>query len=263
MLSDVALDISADQIDDTADSPLYQQIYALLREQIVSGAVPANSRLPAEQELTERLGVSRITVKRAMNELATSGLVRRHRGRGTVVVFDAAAPTVKGSFSTLIDGLTRMGLDTEVNLLDCATITPDPVTAEALELKGRAKVQRIVRLRKLEGEPFSYLITCIPADVAKGYSDDELATESLITLLEKAGHAPKEAEQTITAIAAEAAVASVLGVTPGSPLLRIHRVMRDAEGRPVQDITAHYRADRFQYHMRLTKDADEDWTETN
>jgi GntR family transcriptional regulator len=260
MLEDADLNLTASQLDETSDTPLYQQIYTLIRSEIISGAINAHSRLPAEQELIQRLGVSRITVKRALNELAVAGLVRRNRGRGTVVTYDAAAPTVKGSFENLIDGLKRMGLETEVQLLDCEIVSPSPAIAESLELKRGSSVQRIVRLRRLAGEPFSYLVTYVPDDVAEGYNEEELATESLIALLEKAGHSPCEAEQTITAVPAEAAIAAVLGVTAGSPLLRIHRIMRNAKGRPVQDITANYRADRFQYQMRLTRDGNADWT---
>lgn len=249
-------------IDEAANVPLYQQIYDLLRSKIMDGTLALNNRLPAEQELTQALGVSRITVKRAMNELAVAGLVRRQRGIGTVVIYDVAAPTVKGSFETMIDGLTRMGLETEVQLLDCTIGTASPAISEGLELKSGKSVQRIVRLRRLDGEPFSYLVTYIPYDIADGYDDALLASESLIKLLEQAGHAPVEAEQTITATAAEPAVAANLGVAPGSPLLRIHRIMKDATGRPVQDITAHYRADRFEYHMRLNRNnaAETDWT---
>ncbi|MEL7042160.1 MAG: GntR family transcriptional regulator [Pseudomonadota bacterium] len=249
-------------IDESAGVPLYQQIYDLLRARIMDGTMQLNDRLPAEQDLTQALGVSRITVKRAMNELAVAGLVRRQRGIGTVVIYDVAAPTVKGSFETMIDGLTRMGLETEVQLLDCTIGTASPAISEALDLKGGKSVQRIVRLRRLDGEPFSYLVTYIPYDIAEGYDDAQLATESLIKLLEQAGHAPVEAEQTITATQAEPAVAANLGVAPGSPLLRIHRIMKDASGRPVQDITAHYRADRFEYHMRLNRNnaAETDWT---
>lgn len=249
-------------IDESASVPLYQQIYDLLRARIMDGTLALNDRLPAEQDLTQAMGVSRITVKRAMNELAVAGLVRRQRGIGTVVIYDVAAPTVKGSFETMIDGLTRMGVETEVQLLDCTVGTASPAISEALDLKSGASVQRIVRLRRLDGEPFSYLVTYIPYDIADGYDDAQLASESLIKLLEQAGHAPVEAEQTITATAAVPAVAANLGVAPGSPLLRIHRVMKDASGRPVQDITAHYRADRFEYHMRLNRSnaAETDWT---
>lgn len=261
MAADPSLALTANLLDEDASTPLYQQIYDLLRAKIISGELGINMRLPAEQELTEMLGVSRITVKRALNELAMVGFVRRQRGIGTVVTYDAAAPTVKGSFENLIDGLTRMGVETEVQLLDCTMATASPAICETLELPKGSAVQRIVRLRRLAGEPFSYLVTYIPADVAEGYPEDELASQSLIKLLEKAGHAPVEAEQTIMAEAAEPAVAANLGVAPGSPLLRIHRIMRDRNARPVQDITAHYRSDRFQYHMRLTRDTarQKDW----
>ncbi|WP_051601532.1 GntR family transcriptional regulator [Hyphomonas beringensis] len=260
MKEETAFELTADELDETSSLPLYQQIYTKIREAIISGKVPAQSKLPAEQELVQSLGVSRITVKRAFNELAIAGLVRRYRGRGTVVTYDATAPTVKGSFENLIDGLKRMGIETQVQLLDCEMISPSPAIAEALELSRNASVQRIVRLRILADEPFSYLVTYVPEDIAEAYSEDDLATASLISLLEKAGHRPCEATQTITAVPAEAAVAAVLGVTTGSPLLRIHRIMRDATGRPVQDITATYRADRFQYEMRLTREKNSDWT---
>lgn len=256
------LDFKASSIDETSSIPLYQQIYDLLRARIADGTLGLNDRLPAEQDLVDALGVSRITVKRAMNELAVAGLVRRQRGIGTVVIHDATAPTVKGSFDTMIDGLTRMGLETEVQLLDCTVGTVSPAISESLKLPMGRTVQRIVRLRSLDGEPFSHLISYIPYDVADRYDEKLLASESLIKLLEMAGHAPVAAEQTISAIAASPAVAANLGVAPGTALLRIHRIMTDADGRPVQDITAHYRADRFEYHMRLTRNnsAQTDWT---
>ena len=260
MIKDVQLEISADDLDEASSTPLYHQIYTLIRRDILDGKVPVHSRLPAEQELVQRLGVSRITVKRAFNELAVAGLVRRYRGRGTVVSYDATVPTVKGGFENFFSGLKRMGLETKVQLLDCEMVTPTPAIAETLALGRGASVQRIVRLRRLADEPFSYLVTYIPEDIAEQYTEDELATASLIELLERAGHRPCEATQTITAVPAQAAVAAVLGVTAGSPLLRIHRVMKDANGRPVQDITATYRADRYQYEMRLSREDDDDWS---
>ena len=134
MLEDAVLSLKAGQLDDSSDTPLYQQIYTLIRNEITSGQIQPHSRLPAEQDLVQRLGVSRITVKRAFNELAVSGLVTRHRGRGTIVTFDAAAPTVKGSFENLFEGLKRMGLETQVRLISCDNIRVEPDLAESLEL---------------------------------------------------------------------------------------------------------------------------------
>jgi GntR family transcriptional regulator len=255
--------LSPDMIDEDSGVPLYQQIYDLLRQHIIDGTLRHNERLPAEADFIEALGVSRITIKRAMNELAVAGLVRRQRGLGTVVIYDSDAPTVRGSFETMIDGLTRMGVETEVRLLDCAVIEASPAIAETLDLPAGASVQRIVRVRTLASEPFSYLITYIPHDIADAYDAELLATESLIMLLEQAGHAPVAAEQTISAVAAEGAVAANLGVAPGSPLMCIHRLMKDQAGRIVQNITAFYRADRFEYHMSFARKrvGETDWTQ--
>jgi GntR family transcriptional regulator len=257
--SSLELDLSPDLIDETAAAPLYQQILDLLRDKIVSGQISPGDRLPPEQELTSLLGVSRITVKRALNELAVSGLVRRHRGRGTVVTFDPAAPTVKASFENLIDGLTRMGLKTRVSLIDVEDIEAGPRLSEALEVPVGTPTIRIIRARRLEGEPFSHLVTHMPRSVAAGFSREELGHESLIALLDRAGQRPVEATQSITAEAASPAVATHLEVATGAPVLCIHRIMRGANRRPVQEITATYRADRFQYQMRLTRNSATDW----
>lgn len=247
------LRFSASQIDQAASQPLYEQIYDLLRARIDDGTLGLNDRLPAEQDLIDQLGVSRITVKRAMNELAASGLVRRQRGIGTVVIHDASAPVLKGSFETMMDGLTRMGTDTDVQLIACTTAIASPKIITSLALSHGDKVQRIVRVRSMDNRPFSYLETYIPARIAAKYDQEKLASAALIDLLDQAGFTPVEAEQSISAVTAEPEIAKHLGIAPGSALLRVHRVMSDASGTPVQDITVHYRADRFEYHMRLSR----------
>lgn len=248
------------RLTDNSQVPLYRQIYDIFRKQIVSGRLKKNAHLPSEQEITEKLGVSRITVRRAFNELAASGFVTRQRGRGTVVTFNAAAPTIRANFDQLLEGLTRMGVETEVRLVSCALITPDRALRELLEVPSGEKLQRIVRLRLLDDEPFSFLVTHIPSHVAEGYDEEELATASLIDLLDRAGHRPRSATQTISATAAEGDAAKHLEVADGVPLLHIHRIMRDDNDEIVQEINAHYRADRFQYHMNLVRHSNASWS---
>lgn len=245
-------------IDESLPTPLYHQIFLVMRDRIRSGVYPTGSILPGEQELTGLFGVSRITVKRAMNELAAHGLVTRHRGRGTVVTHNAAVPVVQGRFDTLFDALKRMGLQTRVELLEVTDITADEALAAAMNIEPGEGVQRAVRLRHLEGDTFSYLLTYVPGDIAAKYTREELAREPLLSLLQRAGAEAVEADQTITAVAAEPHIASALRIGPGSPLLMITRLMRDATGRAVQLITAYYRPERFRYHMRLMKEAGHD-----
>jgi GntR family transcriptional regulator len=240
-------------VDETLPTPLYHQIYLLLRERIVAGGLNYGDLLPGEQEMARMLGVSRITVKRALNELAARGLVERRRGRGTSVAGSAVIPLVAGAFDTLVESLQRMGLQTEVRLLDVGEVAADATTAARLEIKPGVAVQRAVRLRELSGQPFSHLVNFIPLSISRRYAESDLASASMLTLLERAGAAPQEAEQWISAVGAPAAIASILDVAPGAPLLRVDRVMRGPRRKPVQYIEAHYRPDRFHYHFRTQR----------
>ncbi len=249
-------DLGPHLLDDSLPTPLYHQIYLVLKDRIRSGEFRSEQVIPGEQELTRRFGVSRITVKRALNELAAHGLVTRQRGRGTVVTYNAAIPVVRGGFDGLLTMLKQMGLGTEVELLEVVTVAAGREVAEVMAVEVGAPVQRAVRLRRLEGETFSYLVTYVPGAIAAKFAEEDLRTVPLLTLLERAGVAAVEAEQTITAVAADPAVASALRIAPGSPLLQITRLMRDASGRPVQRVVAYYRPERFHYTMHLSRRAD-------
>lgn len=237
-------------LDPGLPTPLYHQAYLVLRERIRAGRLLADATLPGEQELARAFNVSRITIKRALNELALDGLVTRHRGRGTIVSGGGHIPVVKGSFDTLIESLRIMGLETQVELMDVRDVPAPDAVAQLLGLDTGALVQRAVRRRKLQGEPFSHLVTFVPAALAARYDTRDLASTSLLTLLERAGAAAVSAEQWITAVAAEPQVAGALGVAAAAPLLKIERVMSDANGEAIQLIHAHYRPDRFQYHVK-------------
>jgi len=243
------LGLGAGHVDVTMRTPLYHQIYLLLRERIRRGDLRSGTVLPGEQELARAFRVSRITVKRALNELAGERLVTRHRGRGTIVAVNTVTPMVRGSFDNLIESLQRMGIETQVQLLDVRNVPADAQVAEYLEVDPGTQVQLAVRLRKLNNEPFSHLVTYIPAKLAARYTRSQLASTPLLTLLERAGAVVIEAEQWISAAAAEGEIAQTLHVNAGSPLLKIERVMRTAGGKPVQFICGHYRPDRFQYHF--------------
>jgi GntR family transcriptional regulator len=252
-LRNAAAELTPDLVDEHDVTPLYHQVYLALRERIRRSVFPPGAPLPGELELVKLFGVSRITVKRALNELAAGGFVARHRGRGTIVTFNAAAPVVQGNFENLLDSLKLMGLGTDVRLLEHAIVKAPDEVQKQMNLPKGAKVQRAVRLRSIEGEPFSYLITHVPADIAATYSVEELAAMPLLQLLERAGHAPSAAEQWITACAADPGIAKALGIASGSPLLEIRRVMTDRDGHVVEALQGYYRPERFQHHMKLAR----------
>lgn len=245
-------------IDASAPTPLYHQIFLILKERIRRGEFVAGGLLPGEEELARQFNVSRITAKRALNDLASEQLVTRRRGLGTVVAGGSAAAVVKGSFDTLVRSLERMGADTDVELIEVADDHAAGEVAELLMVEPGAPVRRITRLRRLDGDPFSHLVTYLPERVGARMQKRDLQSKSMLKLLKAAGVEPAEAEQWITAVGAEPQISQALGLPAGSPLLRIVRVIRERGGSPIQLIYAHYHPERFAYHIQAVAMPHED-----
>ena len=235
-------------------SPLYHQIYLVLKQQILDGTLPEGARLPAEQDLMDRYGVSRITAKRALDELAGIGLVERRRGKGTTVKARRREPSpLQGGMDGLLENLLTMGLETQVRLLSLDYVrAPDDVSA-AMEVEAGTIMQRAVRVRSHQGEPFSHLTTYVPEEIGRRFDADDLQSKALLALLEEHGLVIGAADQVLSATLAAGDVAAALGVDMGAALLRLVRVVRDVDGRAVEHITALYRPDRYQYRMELSR----------
>lgn len=248
--ADGALGLGPHLIDAAASIPLYHQIFHILKERMRRGELAEGVLLPSEPRLASLFNVSRITAKRALNDLAAQQLVVRRRGRGTMVAPSVVSAMVTGSFDTLVRSLEQMGADTEVKLLDLCDDRAGGEVATLLSLEPGTAVTRLTRLRSLDGKPFSHLVTFLPKDVAGRIRAADLACGSMLKLLAQAGAAPAAAEQWIGATGADPQVATRLGVSTGSPLLRVVRVVKDAAGRPIQLIYAHYHPERFTYHLQ-------------
>jgi GntR family transcriptional regulator len=242
-----------ERVDARQPTPLYHQIYSILRDEIIDGGYANGDILPSELELTRDYGVSRVTAKRALNELAADGLVSRERGRGTVVRYEAVSAPIRSSVEGLLENLLQMGLKTSVRLISFGYVPASARVARALACDAGAEVQRAVRVRSLEGEPFSHLTTHVPADIGRSYSRGDLASLPLLGLLERCGVIVCSARQTLTATLADARIAPLLEVQIGAPLLRISRTVYDQQARAVEYITGLYRPDRYQYQMDLNR----------
>lgn len=241
-------------VDARIPTPLYHQIFLILRGQIIEGRLKPGAQVPGEEELARQFNVSRITARRALGELAAEGLVTRGRGKGThVSARDHEPPPVHGGVEGLIENLMAMGLKTQVELLDFSYEPAAPDVAAALEIAPGEEVQRSVRVRSLADGPFSYLTTYVPADIGRKFGRKELGREPLLGLLEKSGVVIDSAEQTLSATLADTRVAPALKTAIGAPLLRISRIVEDRSGRPVEYIVGLYRPDRYQFRMSLDR----------
>lgn len=230
-----------------------RRVYLMLRGEIDSGTLSPGAFLPGEQRLAAQYGVSRVTVRRALAALDAEGLVERSAGRGTLVREAPAPQSLAGDFTTLMPQIAEMGQKTEARLLSFAYQAPPPAVAAALALPPGARVQRAVRVRLLGGAPFSHLTTHVPEEIAQAYSEADLAATPLFRLLERGGAKIESARQSVSAALAAPDVAEALGVSVGTALIALERVVRDAEGRGVEHLSALYRPDLFRLEMTLTR----------
>lgn len=234
-------------------TPLYHQIFLILRNQIVEGRLLPGALVSGEEELARQYGVSRITARRALAELAAEGLVTRGRGRGTHVARRSEPAPIHAGVEGLIENLIAMGLKTQVAVIEFGYEPASPEVAAALRVPAGTEVQRTVRVRSLDIGPFSHLTTYVPQEVGRKFTDRDLAHEPLLSLLERSGVVIGSADQTMSATLADTRAGPLLDVSIGAPLLRMTRVVQDVDERPVEYLVGLYRPDRYQFRMSLDR----------
>ena len=233
--------------------PLYEQVYTTLRDAIYRGALADGATIPSETELVRMMKVSRITVRRAIEELAARGLVVRAQGRGTRVRQNIGAEPIVANVEGLLENSLAMGFRTKVDVLEFDYIPASADVATGLDVPRGQEVQMNVRVRQLESQPFSHLTTFLPPEIGKHISRQDLGEQPILVLLERLGIHVTHADQTISAEAAPPGVAAVLQVEVGAALLKIERRVIGNSGRPVEFIRGLYRPDLYRYHMKLQR----------
>jgi GntR family transcriptional regulator len=230
-----------------------KQVYLVLRDRILSGAIGFGTRLPTENELADYHRVSRVTVRRALGELERERLIERRRSAGTRVTYRQGPAPITADISGVLANIADMGRRTAVKLLSFDYVSAEGAVAQALGVPPDQLLQRSVRVRSVDRLPFSYLTTHVPENVSVTFTRQELASRPLLDLLERAGVKVEHARQRISAGLATPDVAKALGVRPGSPLIELVRVVYDQAGRGVEHLHALYRPDRYAFEIDLVR----------
>jgi len=230
-----------------------KQVYLVLRDRILSGAIAFGAKLPTEHELAEAHDVSRVTVRRALGELAREKLIERRRSAGTRVVYRPVQAPMTADISGVLASLADMGRRTAVKLLSFGYVPAEGIVAKALGISSDQMLQRSVRVRSVDGRPFSYLTTHVPERISLTFTQQELASRPLLDLLERAGVKVEHARQRISAGLATPDVATALAVRTGTPLIELTRVVYDQSGRGVEHLHALYRPDRYAFEIDLVR----------
>lgn len=238
------------EIDRQSPIPLYFQVARHLENAIASGAIPAGTLFENEIDLAATLGVSRPTMRRAMEELSDKGLIIRRRGIGTRVV----QPKVRRSLelTSLYDDLAAGGQQPTTRVLSFERIPADTEVSQHLRLDEGTDVLRITRLRSAQGSPIAVLTNYLPAGIGS-ITREDLEARGLYMLLRQSGVHLFSAAQTVGARIATADEADLLDEPHGCALLTMQRDTMDDNGVIVEYATNIYAASRYSFETLLSR----------
>jgi DNA-binding GntR family transcriptional regulator len=236
-------------VDRASPVPLYFQVALQLEQAIESGVLPPGSRLDNEIALAEELGLSRPTMRQAIQYLVDKGLLVRKRGVGTHVARARVRRPV--GLTSLFDDLTSSGKRPTTTVLSHTVEAASGAVAAALEVPEGTSVIMLERLRRADGEPLAIMRNHLRADLVP-LQPELLEHRGLYEVLREAGVALASATQSIGARRATAAEADLLDETRGAPLLTMRRTTFDDRGLVVEFGDHLYRASRYSFEVALT-----------
>lgn len=238
-------------IDKERPTPAYLQLREQLAEAIASGALSPGSALPSERLLATDLGLSRMTVRRAFEELVLSGLVEQRQGSGTYVRGQPLEQVIDRVLG-FTDEARNLGKTPGSRLLATATVKADEAVAAALRLETGAKVLRVTRLRSANDEPLALQDAYLPTAHLELSLELLEQTGSLYQTLERQfGLKPARARQTISARLPTANECRLLGVGREVPVLALERTTSDADDQPFEYVRSAYRGDIYRMALDL------------
>lgn len=232
--------------DSSAYTPLYIQVYNLLRQAIERGDYQPGDRLPSEFELVEKYSISRTTAIAAIEELEKSRLVYREQGRGTFV-----AKPVVNNFSfhmSFTDIIRERGMRPSSRLLALRPAAPDAVTVQKLRVPTEEEYYQLVRVRCANEEPVALQYAYLPAARFPGLLEQDFEHNNLFRIIQDAYHIlPAWSEAVVEAMAAEKEEAQSLEIKEGAPVLMVWHLTLDDKYRPIEYVCSVYRSDRFSF----------------
>ncbi len=239
----------------------YHQVYLVLREQLHEGRFAQG--LPGELELARLFGVGRVTVRKALGQLDSEGLIVREVGRGTRptqagqrngagITRSGVAPSAT-RLKGLLKNIVTAAQSSSVKVLEWRLIAAPADLAEALHMKEGARLRKVVRRRSVPESPVALLTTWLPHQLMRDISRADLAGAPMLQLLEQSGVELGRAVQTVSARQADTVAAAQLQVAVGSALLSVRRLVYDIHDQPVQLLHGLYRPDRYEYYLELTQ----------
>lgn len=232
-------------------TPKYAVIQKWLSGQIAAGTYARGEQLPSEHDLMTRFGVSRVTVRQALNNLRRSGMINSRHGKGYFVCRLTAIQDLQ-RLQSFGEVMAPLGIDTSSDVLKVSEQAASGGVAEALDIAPGTAVTRIERLRIAGGTVVSFDVSFFPMDIGEKLIKLDLQNEDIFVLLERElGTELGFADLTIDIAPASQRQSRLLGVKSREHLLRIHRLTHDSAGRGIDYEQIYARLDAMKFHARL------------
>ena len=226
--------------------PLYDELARILRERILTGSYPPGSKIPSESELMENTGLSRSTVRHALDVRVDEGLLIKRRGQGAFVTDFPAIDAPRPAFTSFTAEMEKRGHAVTTRTVDAGPAAAPHGVAAFLETDGAAELTWIMRLRYVDGEPVCLESTYLPAAFADIVEAD-LSRSLHAILREVYRRAPARGHKTFEVCLATQNEAFLLDVEKGSPLMLVTDFVCDGDARPLYVSKRVMRTDRAKY----------------
>lgn len=232
--------------------PIYIHISQELRNLIINGHYKQDEKIPTEDEIVLKYGVSRMTARNAVTELVKEGLVYRVQGKGAFVgrvKLQRSLNKITGFHQDMLE----MGLHPVSKVLDFQKRVPTDKECQKLGIRKVNKVFSIKRIRYIDDIPYGFQDLVIPEYLVPELGSLDLEHQSLYSYLENSGKQIKNAEQIMEAVL-NAEVAELLGISNSLPFFSFERISFLEDGKPVELLQSFFRGDKFSYTINLTNE---------
>ena len=239
-------------IDHKSPVPLHAQAEALLRKLIEEPEFKNGGFLPNEVDLAKKLGISRNTIRQALNKLVFEGLLVRKKGIGTTVA-DRSVSSKVSNWLSFTQEMEAKGLVPETFEISVSWVHPIPDVMQVFGISGEKSVLKLVRLRGLKNNPFVYFVSYFHPRV--GLTGEEDFSRPLYDILEQDySTIAKLSKEEIRACAADDHIAGHLNIPRGFPVLVRKRVVFDPGDRPIEYNVGYYNSDSFVYSIESDRE---------
>jgi GntR family transcriptional regulator len=233
--------------------PLWVQAADLIRGEIDNGVLKRGARLTPERELCEQLGISRVTLRRALRQLVEEGVLSPSHGRGWYITQPAPKQEWPNRLESFSETAARMGLRTHSATVRAESSPATLDEAEQLSIAPGTVLFRLERVRFLEGVPTALDLTRIPLGLVPRIAEIDFSARSLYSALAEAGIDPARADSTIEAGRADERTARLLEIPAGGPVLVMWQLAVGAQHEPLFISAIQYAGERYRLRTSFAR----------